>query len=230
MTFTEIKSFARRLTNTDSTTYSDANLTADANTVYDEIISLILASDNRWQFDDKNFTTQPIATTNLNANQQDYEFDTTFLEVRKVLIKDAAGNWSIPLRPFDMDDSPTAWASLQNEATNTGTPFRYDVLASSLFLDPKPNYNSTGGLKVFFQRNGDSFDVADTTKTPGFASLFHKVIPIGTAFYFATYRNLPQRESLNADYEKIKKDITEYFQHRNKDDKPQMRAKYRNPM
>lgn len=228
MTFTNILDFTRRLTNTDSNTYTTANLTADINNVYAEVISLILASDNRWQFDDNNFTTQPIATTNLVANQQDYEFDSSHLKVLKVLIKDQSGNWSMPLIPVDIDDRE-AFAILQNEATNTGVPFRYDLFAESIFLDPKPSYNSTGGLKVFFQRDGDEFLTSDTTKEPGFSSLFHKILPIGAAYYFSVYRNLPQREALNRDFEKIKKSLVDFYQHRNNDDKPQLRVRYTNP-
>src|SRR5574343_536632 len=79
--------------NQNSTSYPIADVTRAVNLGLDKVSAIILQSDNRWQFDDKNNTTLPIATTDLVNNQQDYEFDGSFLEVEKVMVADPAGNY-----------------------------------------------------------------------------------------------------------------------------------------
>ena len=43
---------------------------------------------------------------------------------------------------------------------------------------PSANYASTDGLKVYYDREAVEFATDDTTKTPGFASPYHEILPI----------------------------------------------------
>ena len=87
----------------DSTTYDIKHKTRNVNRAYDRVVSLILQTDNRWEWEDTNKTDLPIATTDLVTGQRDYGIDTTFLRITKILVKDIAGNWQI-LIPVDEND------------------------------------------------------------------------------------------------------------------------------
>lgn len=58
--------------NADATTYPIADLTRNANAALDNVVTLILGADQRWQFDSTNSTDLPIGTTDIVSGQQDY--------------------------------------------------------------------------------------------------------------------------------------------------------------
>ncbi len=118
-----------------SSSYPIADVTRAVNMGLDKVSSIILQADNRWQFDDKNNTTLPIATTDLVLNQQDYEFDSTFLEVEKVMVSDPSGYYH-EIYNIDIHDQGVT-SYLENQASNTGQPFRYDVIGNSILLDTR---------------------------------------------------------------------------------------------
>lgn len=162
-------------------TYSLKAKTARANQALDRFFYIALTSDGTWQFDDTNYTDLPIGVTNLVSGQYDYAFASDVLMVEKVLVKDSSGNWSeIPSVDITQSEANNLW---ELTTGNSGTPVRYDKFANSILLDPIPNYNSTGGLKVVFKRNASKFVSTDTTKSPGIPSLFHE--------YICRYASLP---------------------------------------
>lgn len=185
MTITNIINRIYRLTGTNSTTYPSADLLEDINIAYNRIISVIMSADGRWEYDDTNQTDLPIATTNLVSGQQDYSLPATFLKVTRVeCATDSTGNMFQTLNYYDQSDE---YASLTYLATLSGIPNRYDQIGASVFLDPKPNYNCTSGLKVWFQRAPVEFtsgDVSTGTKQPGFSQLYHDLIPLWVAYEF----------------------------------------------
>lgn len=159
-------------------TNSLKDFTARLNQGLDRFFTIALTHDGNWQFDDSNYTDLPIGVANLVSGQQDYSFSSDLLTVVKVLVKDSSANWS-ELTPVD-ESQTGANVYAKNIWTlptgNSGTPSRYDKFANSILLDPIPNYNSTGGLKVNFKRNASKFASTDTTKEPGIPSLFHPYI------------------------------------------------------
>lgn len=211
--------------NQNATSYPIADVTRNVNKGLDRITTLILQADNRWQFDDTNNTTLPIATTNLVTNQQDYQFDSTFLEVVKVLVADEAGQF-YPLYNIDAFD-PEAYTYLQNLTTNTGRPYRYDIIGNSVLLDPKPNYSYTNGLKVYFKRKMTYFTVSDTTKEPGFAPQFHELLSLYGQYEFATAKNLAKREVLKRDIKEMEVELQQFYSMRLKDYKKKLTPRVR---
>lgn len=213
----------RRLTNTDANTYPINDLTADLNSVYSDYVSIILSSDTRWNWDDSNFTTFPIATTDVNAGQRDYQFNTTFLKILKVLIQPQTPGDFIELDEIDINDDISnldAWSMNVDATSNIGQPAYFDLIADSIRLQPRPNYSSTGGLKVYFQRYESQFLPTDTTKEPGFAHPFHRGLAFGTAHLFALSHNLPQVERLQQEDLDCREAMKEYFSERNKAERP----------
>lgn len=229
-----IVQMARRLVNADDNTYSIEDLTANINAIYDDYVSIILKSDTRWQWDDSNFTTFPIATTNLVANQRSYEFNDTFLKIHQVLVADPSpgGDFNVleEISGEDYKGNLEAWSMLVDDPTsNLGTPDCFTLIGDSVILQPIPNYSVTGGLKVHFQRYESYFTTTDTTKEPGFPNPFHRGLAVGAAYLFALSKNLPQVDRLFNEDQRIRNDLTEFFTRRNKAERPKITARYQNP-
>ena len=231
--------------NSDITSYPLADKVRSANMGINEVVGLILGADGRWQFDDTNYTDLPIGTTNLVLNQQDYGIDVSMVDITRVECKDVNGNWQY-LVPFDQKDltpplgTPTPIGTLTANATlggnnysltefmNTaGTPIYYDKIANSIFLYPKPSYNSTGGLKVYFQRKASYFVVADTTKRPGFANHLHRYISFYMAKDYAVAKMLTGNkiQSLMNEMATMKQAIVDFYSARKKDEAVRMIAR-----
>lgn len=195
---------------TGAVAYPIADLVRNANIAMENAVGLIIAADGRWQFDDSNYTDLPIATTDVDpngTNQQDYEFDSRWLDITRVEIKDTLGNWRL-LKPFDQEDLKRGVlssyesllipgdVSLTDYLKTPGMPILYDKLGDSLFLYPKPNYTQAASLKVWFQRKMQAFGVGDTTVEPGFMSNLHSYISICMAYDYAALKQLPQLNTL----------------------------------
>ena len=189
MTIADINTEARALVDADTTSYTAALLLIRVNTAYEKVVAKILGCDGRWQFDDTNYTSFPIATTTLVNSQPDYTFDTAHLKIERVEVMDANGNY-YPLEPIDLDDlggiAPTEFHETD------GRPYYYDKQGNSLVLYPAPDngvsVTLSAGLKVFFQRTADTFtsaQVSTGTKVPGFASPFHHVLAYMAALPYA---------------------------------------------
>ena len=233
------------MVNSTRSTYPLTRIASDANRAMDEVISIILGADGRWQFDDTNYTDLPIGTTNLVINQQDYSFDPEQIDITRVECKDQNGNWQY-LAPFDQRDlTPPGTANIPNTgltATGTfggnnysltdfmstaGTPIFYDKIATSIFLYPKPSYNSTGGLKVYFQRKPSYFVSTDTTKQPGFAKHLHKIVSLKCAYEYAVSKLLaPNKiQQLQIQIQAWEQKLKDFYASRKKDEKVVMVAR-----
>lgn len=185
-----------------------------ANRALDRVVSLIMDADSRWQWDDNNNTDYPIATTNIVLGQQDYSFATTQLNIFRVEVMDTNGNWNRML-PIDQSDIQIA---VENFQGSQGTPIFYDKLASSIFLYPTPSYSQSASLKLWFQRAASYFSTADTTKEPGFSSLFHKLIPLYMSYDYAFSKQLPLQNSILAEINKLEDQMQDFYMLRQKDE------------
>lgn len=207
--------------------YPIADITRAVNLGLDKVSSIIMQADNRWQFDDKNEVTLPIATTNLVNNQQDYEFDGSFLEVEKVMVADPQGNY-YEVYNIDVHDQGIE-SYLENKTANIGQPYRYDIIGNSILLDTRPNYSVDNGIKVYFKRKADYFTTTDTTKEPGFASQFHKYLSLYGQYEFSYAKGLPKTEQLKRDILEMEGKIKDFYSKRSKDYRPRFISRIRNP-
>ena len=219
MTIADINTLTRFLVNADISSYSAANLLINTNIAYEEIVGKIIGMDGRWQFDDQNYTTYPIGTQTLVASQNDYTFDSTQLEIERVEVKDAQGDWHL-LTPIDK--SQIGFAIDEFEPT-PGLPWCYDKQGASILLYPAPSSATTtltSGLKVYFKRTASIFTSAEVTtgtKVPGFASPFHQLISYKAAIPFAVV-NLPQRvPALMAEVTRMEKGLEQHYGRREQD-------------
>jgi len=227
MTYSQLKNDVVFWVSGDSTKtidYTAADINANLNNYYNEVVSLIMQSDGRWEWDDNNLTTLPIATTNIVASQGDYEIDAAdFLNVIRVEIKDSGGNW-ITLDTMSYEDKSSVTINSLDETE--GTPTMYDKVGNSIMLHTIPNYSSTAGLKVYFQRTPDYFQTTDTTQAPGFNPLYHRYLSMGAALDFCSVNEMNSRVNLLMKKMADMRDaITDSYSKRSRDEKVSMSTK-----
>lgn len=218
---------------------SDTNalkdFTAEANLALDDFFVLAIKASGTWQIDDSNHTNYPIITNDLVANQRDYTFTVDgstnlILDIYKVAVKDQSGVFH-EIDPIDQqtaNNNSLNTDSFIDGREATGTPTRYDKTANGFFLDPVPNYNSTGGLKVYINREASYFTYLDTSKKPGVPGIFHEYFAIKPALKYARRKNLASFNRLEAAVMKMEKEIGEYFNSRQRDVKRRMLANVEN--
>lgn len=222
MNYTEIKNYVYLLTKTNSTSLPDATMVILANRALDRVVSLINRADSRWEFEDTNQTDLPIATTTITSGQQDYSLATTHLSINRVEVKDSNGNWT-RLFPIDRKDIPTE--ALAEYKSTSGIPEEYDVIGSSVFLYPIPNYTQAASLKLYFTRGPVEFDSGDTTDSPGFNSLFHKLVPLWAAYDYAIANGLKNANQIFTEIQRLEEEIQRFYGTRNRDERQRITIK-----
>lgn len=210
------------LVKTNSTTYPIAQKTRNANAGMERVVSLILGADTRWKWDDTNHTDLPVGMQSLVSGQQDYGINTAYLKILKVTSKDSSGNYQelTKVDLWNMGKDPSEFKK------TAGTPLYYEPRANSIFLYPKPNYASTNGLKVFFQRTIDYFATTDTTQEPGFASPFHKLIALYMARDYALANDMPNKLTLlQKEIDRMEAQLVDYYSTRDEDERQKITLK-----
>lgn len=215
------------LLDTNETSYPIKKKTRDINLAYDEVMYLIFQTGGTWQWDDSNHTSYPILTTDIVSGQRDYSFvadsaGNLILEIYKVMVADSTGLF----REITPVDVPAGAPVNYYDGLNTdGIPNTYDKLGSGIFLDPIPNYNYTGGLKIYVNREGMYFTSTDTTKKAGFAGILHEYLAIRPAYYFAIRHSMPIAQGLFRQMEDFKMKILDFYKIREKDVVKRLTAK-----
>jgi hypothetical protein len=205
-----------------------ADFTNRINRAYDKLATVIMSVDNRWQWDDRNYTSSlPIAETDLVNGQSDYVLSVEHLRIIKVQVMDSAGNL-ITARPKDIHDPEGRAIYDQSPTQVEGIPVIYDKFADVLRLYPIPNYDKTGGLIVHFQRPPSYFATTDTTKSPGVATTLHRYLSIDASCDYAVSHGLKNKNDLFAMKQELQKDVEEFYAKRSKDEQLFFRSKLRN--
>lgn len=211
-TSTGIVNYGRFLTNTNTTTYTSSDANASVNRWYQFIIAEVLQAMDDWDFQGE------YATTSLVASQQEYVLPTDIIKIKRVEVTFDGTSW-YTVSPMDINERADATDSTSvNNDFNVAEPF-YDLMDNSLFLYPIPTANSTNGLKVWYEKEGDT--LTDTSE-PNLPESYQKVLSYGMAMdYFEKYsekdgftnkRNL-MKQNINEMVEKIK----EHYNSRNQD-------------
>jgi hypothetical protein len=200
----------------------------DVNLGLDRVLSLIFRAGGKWAFDDSNFDSFPIITGNLVQGQRDYSFteDTEgnlILDIAKVYIKDEEGIYH-ELSPFDPrnDGGET---SFEDGLDVEDTPSCYQKLGNAIRFNVEPSYSATDGIKMYVSREGSYFSTTDTTKTPGFAGLFHVYLAYFAAAEYATAKNMTILPNLESKKAGMEKDITSYYGSRERDTKAVLKGR-----
>lgn len=145
------------------------------NNAVSKIWSLIFEAYGGWVYDDSNQTDIPQAYTNLVAAQRRYQLPTYALSIQRVDVTDESGLVR-KLEPIPQE--LITEVGVAGFMTDDGPPRYYRLLNGEIEIFPASAVNVTNGLEVFFERDSVQFASSDTTKTPGFASPFHYLVPI----------------------------------------------------
>lgn len=215
---------AERLTDLGYTTVSGdttklKEFTVLANNNGHKVWHTIFMSNGNWSYDDGNQTDLPQATTNITSGTAKYSIPSTALTVQRVEFLDVYGLW-YSLTPITKE-------MLVSEAVDefmktNGQPKYYRLIGNTIELFPAPDYTQDSSLKVYFDRASSDFATSDTTKTPGFASPYHQIIPLGMAIDWLKVKqpNSPTLAVYIQDYLKLEDNIKKYYNKRWKDIKP----------
>lgn len=180
---------------TQFTVYTKEQITRHSNLALNDFTNIVLKSDGRWQWDDKNHSDLPTAVTHVVSNQGQYTLSANHLLIQRLEYKTADGTWRL-LKSIDESDIKTPIAEYEKE---TGDPVHFDVQGEVFMLYPKPKYESGASgwvdkdgefvledsLRIYFSRPASYFEVNDTTKEPGFAKQYHGYIPLWNAYRYA---------------------------------------------
>lgn len=226
----------------DLTGLGDANISGDAvmldrftrwiNEAYFKTTGVIIQSDGRWQWDDSNQTNQPVATSDLVNGQRDYTVlaaaptaSQDWLEVDRVEIQQQTGDGKLILRPFDKEDLKQ---SIDQWYKTDALPTKFDFEGGSIKLYPSPNYDKTDGLKIWFKRAPLLFADTDTTKKPGFSSIYHRYLALEASYSYLLTKDMGERrEVVKRDMVEMLEEIKQHYSKRSKYEIPKVKRPYR---
>src|SRR3990167_997231 len=223
MTINDIQAEIRSLTDSDSTSYTNADLLRRINAAYEQIVALIILADGKWQFDDSSYTTFPIGTYTLVNSQSKYSFNDKFLQLEEVQIMNVDGKYEI-IKPIDQKQADE-YQPLSEQYSTDGKPFLYDKVADDtkeLFPATENGVSVTlaAGLKIKFKRTADlytSAQVTTGTKEPGFASPFHIILAYMAALPYAQSYKPNRVPLLEKKIDDMKKELIKHYGRRSRD-------------
>jgi hypothetical protein len=132
-------------------------------------------------------------------------------------VKDPQGNW-VRLQPIDQTQIDVALDEFMSEG---GTPQYYDKVTDNIIrFYPAPNYDSTDGIKYYFQRNANYFETSDTTKETGLAPELDEYIVSCAALEGAVSLGLSSLPGIKIIHDEAKENMVQYFTRRSEDEQP----------
>jgi hypothetical protein len=188
---TSLRGETRFITNSNSITYTDADINGAINVYYDLFCTEILESMDDWDFQGE------IATASLVANQQEYVFPSDILKIKRIEITYDGSTW-YEAKPEDINERDYDSGSVAriNDNYDQSEP-KYDLMDNSLFIKPIPTTAVTSGLKIWYEKLVTQ--LSDDTDEPVIPRPFHKGLTYGAAKdYFE--KNL-EKEGMSRKYD-----------------------------
>ena len=194
--------------------------TALLNVHYAEVLGKLQLLSGTDGAEDRNYPDQQFSTFAITSGVSTYEFLTdedgnTITDFRGVHIQTPSGTDFVPLDRLNLSDSDAQLVMSPN-ASNAGTPTGFIEKGSVLYFDKIPDFTGTG--KLFYRLVPSYFTVADTTKTPGFAELGHRLLSLGASLDWLLV-NKPEATVLITRLEeaiaKINEDLEDYTRQKN---------------
>lgn len=237
-TISDINAEARSLCDADTTSYPAPTLLRRINLAYETVIGWLLNADGTWQFDDENFTTNPVGTTDLISAQTSYSFADKFLDLLEVDILGTDGIYHriTPFDPSEVGMSFEEYFNITTSSTPTGFPQYYDKVGNTIKLDKSPtaaNVTLVAGIKVKFKRTADLFTSAQVTtgtKEPGFASPWHYILSYMAAIPYCQSYKKDRVSGYEGTVRQMRDDLLRFYGRREKDKRKVMtlsRIKFR---
>lgn len=202
-------------------------LTADVNLAFDDYLRFAFPVSGKWKLDDYNHDDYPEITTNLVSGQRSYTFiedesGNLILDIYKVYIKN--GDTYDEVTPVD-PDSEKHHHGFYNGLEQQGVPQWYDKTANALLLDPVPENNVTGGLKISINREASYFTHNDTDKKPGVNGLHHAFFYLKPAEAYARRNRLDSHNDIANALVKMEEEIKASYQKRMRDERQVLKGR-----
>lgn len=203
---------------------------------YHQVITMILDSQDDWDFDDNTITsTYPIATRPLVAGQRDYTFPQASSSWQLIGREGGAAASSAAINPLKIKriditydgtnyyraEAFDAQASGLGLGNDTITDQRFDKTApkvdvrdNAAWIYPLANASDVSAgakIRVEFQREPTEFTAASTTAEPGIDEAWHRMIAIGASWDFARAKGLAAEKSLAAQYLEYEQRLRRYY-------------------
>lgn len=249
MQISELQTFIRYLTSTDSTSLTAANLLIFINQEYERIVGKLISETAGaiWQYGDAGIESGhaafPNYTIDLVNAQQEYDLSSLItttnaqtiartrpLTIMGVEVDDQDGNAHV-LRPITLRKLHEQGIGQADYQSTDGLPFEYEKREHSLLLYPAPataNVTLTNGLRIFFLRTANIYTSAEQstgTREPAFPSPWHDALAYGVAYIVAIANGLPNANQLLRERETKEKELLAFISRRNQDDRPIMTNK-----
>lgn len=216
MTITDIINRIKFYTSLDDNIYPDADKLLSINKWYDNLHSIILESQDEWDFDDSNALDLPIAYTDLVASQNTYLLPETLYKLNKVEINYGSG--FVKANPIDLNETGLSDDELEARAT-VSSPY-YRTFGRTIQIYPTPTASTDDGLQVYYDRQVELFDIDDITtgtKEPGFDRNWHDYIAIGASLDAGIKFNLINKADLKVLLDDMEGRIKRFYGTRQKD-------------
>lgn len=181
MNLTALRASARRKISFQSTAaakYADADVDANLNEWYREIMSWVFAATGIWEFQGET------STTNLVSGQNEYVLPTDMVILNRVeVLYPDQTDYIVARRVDDKQVEGSAFANGEIEMGTEGSPV-YRVFDNSIFLYPAPTAAVTNGLKVEIM--DDVTELSAAGDSPNLNPLMHKILAIGAAYEYCS--------------------------------------------
>ena len=205
--------------------YTAANRVIDLNIWQNNIVGMILDSQDESDFDDANQTDYPIITTPLVANQRDYPiaFSKTLLEIKRI---DVSYNGTDVVHANAVDSSEFGFGvgnATDEDSYFSKTAPGADVRGLSLFLYPRADATdvSNGGyFRVEYSRlpvQITTANLASSTWYPGFDGNFHAMLAYGAAYEYACANSLAIKDDIKAKLDEYEVRLRRQYGRKQKD-------------
>jgi len=148
-----------RICGTTNIVYTNKAKVVDINNALDKYFAL-----GNYQFEDNNQSTVPVETIDLVDGNGDYALEdltSELLNFLRVEITDDDGNDFI-IRPIKLSNIGEPYDKYYSDS---GIPQVYIKSGKYIRLKPTPNYNETGGLKIYFDRPASKYTFVAFTTT-----------------------------------------------------------------
>lgn len=175
----------------DLNNYTIEDRTRNINERFRTVWSIIFDGYGGMKFQDDNLNAAPYSDVSIASGTGTGSLPTGALTVREVQLKDANGVYRkircITEQEYFEMGADARWNG------QTGQPtfiFFYEDIWKLL---PAPNYTLASALRIYFDQEISTFSTSDTTKVPGFASPFHRILSIGGALDYALSHGLADK-------------------------------------
>lgn len=193
----------------DTNNYVIADRTRNVNERYRMVWQMIFESYGGWKWQDDNSNANPYTDVNIVSGTATGALPTGTLTIREAQLLDANSVYHrltlITEQEYFEMGGDSQWNGI------TGFPQYLLPYEDTWKLIPAPNFTLSSALRIYFDADISSFAATDTTKVPGFASPFHRILSIGAALDYALARNMRDKvvylQNLWNDYEKRIRDF-----------------------